>query len=160
MRKKRKWYKLKTILPALVILPPLGLLLLWLSPRTNKAKTVITVIYVLLLSIGAVFFLRSDYYGTWVHPRIPASGFDVSRNKQGRYAQTRVFPFEQQIFNEVVYEEKRLSQSSNWTTEQGLAIYSSDPETMAVNIVAKRHNLEPEDVSSIYLKVTSHLFKK
>jgi hypothetical protein len=157
MRKRRTWYRLKTIVLALLILPPLGLFLLWRSPRSRRAKIVVTLIFVLLVTGAGAAFVKSGLYGNWANPPMPASGFDVTRDRQGRYQIERVLPFERQIFNEVVREIKKLSESTNWTSEKGVNIYSADPETIAFNRIGQRHGLDPEDVGAIYMKVSSGL---
>lgn len=157
MRKKSPWFTLKTIVPALLVLPPLGLVLLWRSPHSKRMKIAVSTVFAVLLIVASAAVVRSGLHEDWLHPRIPASGFDVSRDSRGHYKIKRVLPLERQVFNEVVRQVRALSAETNWTSQRGEGVYSADPETLAINRVARRHNLDPDDVSMIYLKVSGSL---
>ena len=120
-------------------------------------KIAVSAVFAVLLIAASAAVVRSSLHEDWLHPRIPASGFDVSRDSRGHYMTKRVLPLERQIFNEVVRQVRALSAETNWTSQRGEGVYSADPETIAVNRVAQRHGLDPEDVAMIYLKVSGSL---
>lgn len=160
MRKRRKWYGLKTLVPALVILPPLGLYLLWASPRSRWAKAAITIAVLLLFGSLHVTFVKYGIYREWIEPPVPESGFAVTRDSRGQYEIQRILPFERKVFNEVVVEIKRASKDTSWTSLQGSSIYAADPESRAFGTVARRYSLDPADVELIYMKVSSQLSRR
>jgi len=160
MKKRRKWYGLKTLVPALLILPPLGLYLLWISPRSNRVKVFVTVVLILLLGVGRVAYVKSGIYEKWAEPPIPESGFDVTRDARGRYEIERILPLERKVFNDAVREIKRASKDPSWTSLQGEAIYAADPESRAFSTVGRRYGMDPLDVELIYMKVSSRLARE
>lgn len=158
MRINKRWYKLKTIVPALLVLPPLGLFLLWISPkRTRKAKIAITLVFVLLLAGTGAAIIATGYYKNWQEPPVPESGFDVFRTDRGAYRIARVLPFERDIFDEVVKELRKIQKRDGMSYAQTEASEIDDPVAMAVAIVAERHGLDAIDVQAIYTKVSSKL---
>ena len=160
MKKRRKWYGLKIIVPALLILPPLGLYLLWRSPRSNRVKVFVTVVLILLVGVGRVAYVKSGIYEKWAEPPIPESGFDVTRDSRGGYEIERILPLERKVFNDAVKEMRRTSKDPSWTSLQGVSIYTADPESRAFSIIAKRYGLDTSEVELIYMKVSSRLARE
>lgn len=158
--KKTRWYKLNIVLPALLVVPPLGFFLLWMSPRSRKFKTTLSVVVVLLFAAAAGVMWQTEYYKNFMPQSVPASGFDVERDGRGHYRIDRVLPFERQIFNEVVEEMRRLQKEQGPSYSQTEARAMEDPETKAVDIVAVRNSLDGSEVEAIFMKVSSKMSRQ
>ena len=128
MRNTRPWYTTWLIVPVVVILPPLGLPILWRSSRTLGSKIIISALFV-LLAAGAV----SGFYfqGKLIYAEDPISGYDVRLDEKGNYRTPRILPLERDVFNEVTYELRRNPPSRDTLTEDVMSIQDFEPEKEA-----------------------------
>lgn len=162
MKRKRFWHSMWLIVPATVLLPPLGLFMLWRSPRRLVPKMAISVFLLLLLGGGIVGAVKTDVYG--LRPRIdPSVEFDVSMNRFNRYRTPQVLPLERKIFGEVVQEMMKVRPFERQKpvdvseVENPIMVMR---ESKAFQVVADRNYMDVEDVAAIYLKVSSKLGSK
>jgi len=158
MRKRKPWHKLWVIVLASIILLPLGLFLLWRSPRSIRAKVVISVILVSVLTGVGVGVVTTGTYARLTNDPEPLEGFDVSMDSRGNYKVTKIFPLERKVFNAVVIEMRRAPNRQAVVTEE-LATIEGMPEGKAYQAVAEEFGLGVPDVEAIYLKVSSQLAK-
>jgi hypothetical protein len=157
MRKKNPLRNFNLLLAALLLVPPVGLLLLWMSPRSRGYKVMVTVATVLFFAALAGVVWVTGYYEELIEPSVPATGFCYDRDHQGHYRIDRVLPLERKIFNEVVREKRRNQAELETSLDQTVDRTSDDPETRAIGTVAERHNLDTTDVQAIFMKVSSKL---
>ncbi len=159
MRKKPKtWYRLRIILLALVIVPPLGLFMLWRSPRSLRAKVAGSVAFLLFLAVGYTTVMETGIYARFTQTEDPAWGYDVSYDSRGRYRTPRILPLEREVFNGVVHEMRTLQAEYTISDEEITSIEMAQPEAKAFEIVAEQHEeLTYDEVKAIYLKVSTLL---
>lgn len=158
MRKRtRPWYRLRLIVLALLVVPPLGLVMLWKSPRTLRAKIIVSVAFVLFVSIAFGVAVKTRLYERFQAPEIPIGGYDVTRDSRGRYHNPRILPFELEVFSAVVKEMRRLQPAHTVPDEEITSIYMVQPEAEAFEIVAEKKGLDSQEVKAIYLKVSTLL---
>lgn len=154
MRKTRLRDSFWLVIPLVVIIPPVGLALLWTSRHSVRVKTIVCAIFVLLAAGTTVGVLKSGVLG---QSPIPPGGYDVSVDERGYYRTGRILPFEQEIFSAVV-KEMSGSQVVDAVPQGEPAIPEDvDPQAQAFRKVAVHYGLEYEDVKAIYLKVSSYL---
>jgi hypothetical protein len=142
MRKKNPLHNFNLILAALLLVPPVGMLLLWMSPRSRGYKVTVTVATILFFATLAGIAWVTGYYEEIFEPPVPPSGFCYDRDNQGHYRIDRVLPLERQIFNEVVREKRRYQKEMGTSFGQVEARMMDDPETKAIATVAERHSLD------------------
>lgn len=166
MRKRNPWYSFRLIVPALIVLPPLGLILLWKSPRTPRAKLVATLCFLVFVTGAFVGAIKSGAYARYVESRQPREGvYDVRMDSRQNYVSKEVLPFERKIFAAIV-REMRLEQEPNtaFDLKQDIADYSElQPGLKAYEAVGDEYGLDYEDVERIYHKVSvilGHRLKK
>ncbi len=157
MRKKKSWHKLEFILPVMIVLPPVGLLLLWLSPQRRALKDTLTVLLLAFYALVGIVVWRTGYYTNFQEPPIPHSGYDITKDARGQYEISRVLPKERRIFNQVVEETRRIQKSPMNMPSQMDSSTIDDPEARAIEIVAERYGINSTDVQGIYMKVSSKL---
>jgi len=161
MRRERvkPWHRLWLIIPALVLVSPLGLALLWTSPRKTRAKIIGTAIFLALL-IGAVGgVVNTGLYKALLHNDGPIGLYDTSLNSRGRYNTPEVLPYEREVFVAVVREARRIKGTLP-PAEEALSIEHIVPEAKAFEIVAEEKQIPVKDVEEIYLKVSRLITKK
>ena len=157
MRNKNRLRNFNLILAALLLVPPVGLLLLWMAPRSRGYKATVTVVTILFFAALVGVAWVTGYYQEIIEPPVPASGFCYDRDNQGHYRIDRVLPFERQIFNEVVREKWRYQTEMGSSFSQTVVRMMDDPETRAIAAVAERHNLDTIDVQAIFMKISSKM---
>jgi len=153
--RRAKPHKLWLIVLALAIVPPLGLLMLWRSPRNRTAKIVISAICVLLIAGAVVGAVRT--HDRWAAKNIPECGYDVTMNSRNRYRNPQVLPLEREIFSAVVREMRYRDFTTPMDAFNATGPNVAESQTRAFAIVAKRHDMDPEAVAAIYRKVSSRL---
>lgn len=158
MPNTKPWHRLWLIIVGLAAFCPLGLLMLWTSPRSLRAKAGTTAI-ALVLVLAAVFAIVS----TGVYDRLLGSPdsdqmYDFTLNERGRYRTPQILEFEREVFGAVVRELRRIStiRTPSPLTEE-TPTENISPETLAFEKVADEYGLDPEDVIGIYSKVSSRL---
>lgn len=136
-----------------IVFPLMGLFSLWKSPRKPLAKTIVSIILVLLAIGGSSFAYRSNT----VEPE-PASGYDVSMNARGSFNSHTVFSLERKIFSEVsteLRERRKITASPDFTLSQT----TIDNNDAVYEKVGAQNGLSANDVEKIYIKVSSHMSK-
>lgn len=159
MRKKTRRFKLNIVLWALVLLPPLGLFLLWRAPRSWRYKTALTVAAFLFYALLAGAAWKAGFYDDYVEPPVPASGYCIERNQRGHYRIDRVLPFEREIFQEVVEQERKYTKETGASPSQADSEELDDPESRAITTVADNHGMDSTEVLAIFMKVSSKMVK-
>lgn len=160
MRRKNKWWhSLKLIVPAMLVLPPLGFLMLWKSRRRPIHKIVVSVLVLAVLAVSVVAAVRTDVYGRMFPPEIPPTSYDVRTDSRGRYINTNISELEREVFNQVVYELRHVSTRIPTAGEE-LTADMVFHENAVYELVAYEHDLEPEDVRDIYMKVSLLMMSK
>lgn len=160
MKKGKKWSRLQVLIPALLLIPPLGLYLLWRSPRTVLVKSVVSVLLIVFLAGAAFGVVKTGIYARITGSDIPPEGFCVDKDSRGHYVIPRILPREGEIFGAVVREMRRDQRMLRPQTDIEIpSLDAIQPEARAVEIVAEREGLTYEEVQSIYLKVSSLLAK-
>ncbi|MBP6963043.1 MAG: hypothetical protein KBC96_01405 [Armatimonadetes bacterium] len=155
MRKKQPWYSFWLILPALVVFAPLGLFMLWKSPRKSRAKAVLTILYAFFLTAGLVWAVKTDFYGRYIDRTPPPEDvFDVRLNSRNRYVTPEVMPFEGRVFAAVVKEMRSERPGLDVDMNRDIVdVESLGTHTRAFETVAEQYNLDSDDVQRIYRKV-------
>ena len=155
MRKANPWRKLWLIALALLVVPPLGLFVLWRSPRERRVKIVVSTILAFLIAGVVVGAART--HDRWAGKRVPEYDYDVTMNSRNRYRTPEILSQERLIFNEVVQETRRSRVNSFMDAYTAEGPNVTQPQTRAFAIVAKRRGLDPDVVAAIYRKVSSQL---
>ncbi|HUV05581.1 MAG TPA: hypothetical protein VMX94_10795 [Armatimonadota bacterium] len=155
MRRTRPRNRFWLVVAALVIVPPLGLFMLWKSPWSRLAKVVVSALCVLLIAGAVVGAAR--IHNRWSGKKIPECGYDLTMDSRNRYRTPDILPLEREVFNAVVREMRRPQIISPINAYSAEGPNLSQPQTRAFAIVAERHNLDPDVVAAIYRKVSSHL---
>lgn len=159
MRKTKVWQWMLLILPALVIMPPLGLVMLWKSPRVLKDKIGVTIIFLIIWAGAGVGALKSNYYGLRPLP-VPECGYNIELDSRGRYVDPRILPHEKDIFDEVIKENERFKKKDPFYVPNSAAVESASmilADGRAYKVVADREGIDVEDVASIHRKVSMKL---
>ncbi len=162
MKKKNPWYSFRLIIPALIVIPPLGLVLLWKSPRTPRAKLAVSVLFLVFLTGAFVGSIRSGLYERYVQNKQPSGDvFDVRVDSRQVYLSREVLPFERKIFAAVV-REMRLNQAPDTPnlTRDIVDLEQVAGGTKAFQAVGEVYGLDYEDVQKIYRKVSYLLLQK
>ena len=154
MRRAKPRSNLLRVVLALIILPPLGLFMLWRSPRVLRVKIIISIIFVLLAGGAVAGIIKSGILGG---AQEPPGGYDVTLDSRGRYRTQEIFPFERTIFNAVVREMRKLPAEHVSINDELTSLEMVQPERKAFQKVANRYGLDYEDVEAIYIKVSSQL---
>lgn len=149
MSKAGRTHALWLIVLALIILPPLGLLMLWRSPWTVRAKIAISAACLLLVAVSF------GIYGRIAGSAVPACGYDVKQDGRGHYRTSRILPFEYEVFGAVVREMREFR-----PVEVGLGADARTARTKACDTVAAQYDLDYNDVEAIYMKVSSELARR
>lgn len=157
MKKKNPLRNFNLLVAALLLVPPLGMLLLWMSPRSRAYKATVTVATILFFAALVGVAWVTGYYQEMIEPPVPASGFCYDRDRQGHYRIDRVLPFERQIFNEVVREKRRYEKETGSSFSQTVGGMIDDPETKAIAAVAERNDLDTTDVQAIFMKISAKM---
>ena len=153
------WHRLWAIIPALILIFPLGLVLLWTSPRDVKTKVLSTALF-LAVGIGAVAgAVTTGLYDELVGSRETIGLYDTSLDGRGRYNTPEILPYEREIFSAVVREKRRMS-SRLPPADEDLSIETIVPETKAFQTVADDKQIPVKDVEAIYLKVSHQISGK
>lgn len=161
-KKKNPWYSFRLIIPALIIIPPLGLVLLWKSPRSPRAKAVASILFLVFLTGAFVGAVQGGLYARYIeHGQPPADVFDVRMDSRSNYVSVEILPYERQIFAAIV-RQMRVNQERSAADMHAeiVDIESISSGTKAFRAVADEYNLDYEDVRKIYRKVSSLLSKK
>lgn len=164
MKKMSSWYSYRLIVPALLILPPLGLILLWKSPRTPRAKLVVSVMFVAFLTGAFVGVVRSGLYARYLESRQPPGDvFDVRMDSRNAYVSKEILPFERKIFAAVVRNMRTNSamEQQNVSVHRDIVDYDSiSLGTRAFQAVGDEYGLDYDDVQKIYRKVSAILAER
>lgn len=162
MRKRQPWYSFWLILPALIVIPPLGLALLWKSPRKPRAKVAFTLLYLIFLTAGFVWAVKTDFYERYIDRTAPPEDvFDVRLDSRNRYVTPEVMPLEGRVFATVVKEMRSERPGLNVNISREIVdVESLDTHARAFEAAAEKHNLDYDEVQSIYRKVSFLLAKK
>ena len=161
-KKKKPWYSFRLIIPALIIIPPLGLVLLWKSPRTLRAKAAASILFLVFLTAAFVGVVQTGLYTRYVeHRQPPGDVFDVRMDSRSNYVSAEILPYERHIFAATV-RQMRVNQERSAADMRAeiVDIDSISPGTKAFRAVADEYNLDYEDVRKIYRKVSSLLSQK
>jgi len=160
MRKTRPQQRLWQIVLGLVILPPLGLFMLWRSSRTLRVKIVVSTVLVLVVGAAVVGLAEVANHKRLAAEDVPPSGFDVTYDSRGHYRNNRILPLERDVFNAVVSEMRRPQPMQAVPPGEIVSEEMVHPEAKAFEVVADRFGLDYEDVKAIYLKVSVQLVEK
>lgn len=161
-KKKNPWYSFRLIIPALIIIPPLGLVLLWKSPRTPRAKAAASVLFLVVLTAAFVGAVQTGIYARYVeHKQPPGDVFDVRMDSRNNYVAAEILPYEREIFAAIVRQMRVNQERAAVDIHSDIVdIDSISPGTKAFRVVADEYNLDYEDVRKIYRKVSSLLSQK
>lgn len=162
MKNRNPWYSLWRIVPSLIILPPLGFVLLWKSPRSPRAKLVVSVLFLAFLTGAFVGSVRTGLYDRYVLHKQPSGDvFDVRMDSRQVYVTDEVLPFERKVFSAVVRQmrtyETRVAPD---LTRDIVDLDALVAGTRAFEAVGDEYGLDYEDVQKIYRKVSYLLHKK
>jgi len=159
-KKKNPWYSFRLIIPALIIIPPLGLVLLWKSPHTQRVKAAVSILFLVLVTAAFVGAVQTRLYARYVEHTRPRT-IDVRMDSRSNYVSPEILPDEREIFAAIV-RQMRISQEQAAVDihTEIVDIDSISPGTKAFRAVADEYNLDYEDVRKIYRKVSSLLSKK
>ena len=162
MKKKQPWYSFRLIIPALVFLPPLGLVLLWKSPRTLRTKAAVSVLLLVFLTSAFAGAIRTGRYADYIESRHPGKDvFDVRIDSRNHYLSQEVLPFERKIFAAVVRKMRSDQDDGRVDVQMDIVdIESVGTGTRAFRAVGDEYGLDYEDVQKIYRKVSYTITKK
>lgn len=144
------------IILLLVVLPPIGLLVLWRSSHRLLVKSMWTVVTICLIA-AVLFGISKAGYAPWSKKEIPPSGIAVEKNERNRYVIPEILPREREIFNEVVEEMRKMPASFDPDARDITTYDPAQPRSYAFEAVAERHGLDPETVAAVYRKVSTKL---
>lgn len=162
MKKKNPWYSFRLIIPTLIVIPPLGFVLLWRSPRTQRAKAAASVLFLVFLTTAFVGTVQTGLYTRYVqHRQPPGDVFDVRMDSRSNYVSAEILPYERQIFAAVVRQMRIRQERATGDIHSEIDdIDAISPGTRAFRAVADEYNLDYEDVRKVYRKVSSLLAQK
>lgn len=143
----------------LVVLPPVGLLVLWRSSQRLFAKSMWTGVTICLI-VGVLFGIGKAGYAPWSQKEIPPSGIAVEKNERNRYVIPEILPRERKIFNEVVKEIHKMPASFDPDARDITTYDPSQPLGYVFEMVAERNGLDPETVAAVYRKVSMKLIPR
>jgi hypothetical protein len=160
-KKKQPWYGFRLIIPSLVIVPPLGLILLWKSPRTLRIKALVSVLLLVFLTSAFAGAVKTGLHGRLFPPKPTEEMYDVRIDSRNNYVSDEVLPFERKIFAAVV-RNMRSDQGNEGVDVQTdiVDIESVGAGTRAFRAVGDEYGLDYEDVQKIYRKVSYTLAKE
>ncbi len=141
----------------LVLFFPLGLLMLWTSPRSLQSKAETTAIVLALVAVAGFALVTSDAYNRLVVSRANDQIYDFTVNERGRYRTPQILQFEREIFGAVVSELRHASTAQTDVPLEEQAAEDILRGTVAFERVAEEYGLDPEDVAGIYNKVSRQL---
>jgi hypothetical protein len=161
-KKKQPWYSFRLIIPALLVMPPLGFVLLWKSPRTRRAKAVVSVLFLAFLITAFAGAVRTGIYAKYVEAKQPSDDvFDVRMDSRSNYMSHEVLPFERKVFAAVVSQMRSNHDPQKIDFSRDIVdIDTVSAGTKAFEAVGDEYGLDYEDVRKIYRKVSSLLAKK
>ncbi len=163
MRKRNPWYSFRLIVPALIVLPPLGLILLWKSPRTPRTKLAATLCFLVFVTGAFVGAIKSGAYARYLESRHPSEGvYNVRMDSRQNYVSREVLPFERKIFAAIVSQMRmERGQQAPIEMNRDISDYSElQPGLRAYEAVGDAYGLDYEDVEKIYHKVSVILGRK
>jgi hypothetical protein len=156
MNKPSLWHNLLVILFALIILPPLGLYLLWKSHRELQDKIYMTIVFAVVFIGASALLVHSGVLQRYDEP---IGGYDIATDQLGHYKNPRILPFENRVFTAVVGQLRKLGSNNKAISVDIESLEDIQPGYKAYQIVGDEFGIPPEDVEQIYLKVSSHLAK-
>jgi len=142
---------------SLILVPPLGFFLLWITARTWKTRIIVLAAFLLFAAGAAGAIIKSGIYGKLTDHSVPASGFDIAHDDRGHYTTKRILPYEWQIFREVVGEMRKTKPGMAVYRRDHLTVETAEREREVFERVAGRHDMYYDDVQGIYIKVTNLL---
>ncbi len=161
MKKRQPWYSFRLIIPSLVIVPPLGLILLWKSPRTLRIKALVSVLLIAFLASALAGAAKFHLRGRLFPPKPTGEMYDVRIDSRNNYLSEEVLPFERKIFAAVVQTMRSEQRDQSVDVQRDIVdVESIGAGTQAFRAVADEYGLDYEDVQKIYRKVSYMLARQ